>query len=759
VALCYFKPDDPTACNLQVGSGKSSLITALLGDLRLCSGGVSVKGRVAFAGQRPFIQNATLKDNVLFGLPFDEAKYQRTLQMCALLPDLAVLPSGDLTEIGERGINLSGGQKARVSLARAVYADADVYLLDDPLAAVDAHVGKHLFEECIMALKRQGKCVVLVTNALHFLRHASYIVVLKDARIAEAGTYDQLLEHTTNNSASAASRSQGASRNSSDTAVYTPGIVQGLFADMLAAFKETQRASGGAGEGAGASDVDDNAFADDEEALHIKEASPVAAANTSDKPQPGQQPSKASSSSSEAQGRPGGSAAAAPASGRLMTEEDREIGSVDMQVYRKWAVAAGGVSVAMMVISLYVASEMVSVSASWWLSFWSENREDNTPWFYLGIYMLINVFVITLTLGKEIFVRITGWNASQSLFRELLVAVMHAPMSFFDTTPMGRVINRFSKDVYTVDEQLPQTMRGYLGTVLRVLSVITYICIVTPLFIIGLLPVAGFYYFAQRYFISTSRELTRLDSGSRSPIFALFSETIDGLSCIRAFKTEAISARRCNQLLDNNQKAYFLNFSANCWLAIRLEFAGTLIVTFAALFAVISRGEPDLSATATEGGSEDVSRERFAGLAGLAISLALSVTQSLNWSVRMASDLESQMVAVERIKTYATMPQEAAHFTDHDPPSSWPHSGAIELRGVSLRYRPETPLVLQGVDLSIPPRCKVGIVGRTGAGKSSLLAALMRIVELEVCIYFGYISSTLAHLFHHVLSALFTDIA
>jgi ABC-type multidrug transport system fused ATPase/permease subunit len=231
-------------------------------------------------------------------------------------------------------------------------------------------------------------------------------------------------------------------------------------------------------------------------------------------------------------------------------------------------------------------------------------------------------------------------------------------MSFFDTTPLGRVINRFSKDIYTIDEQIPQTVRWYLASMAKVTSTILYVCLITPVFILALVPITIGYIAAQRYYIKTSRELTRLDSTSRSPIYALFSETLDGLSTIRAYNIQHKSVKKSNRLLDENQKAYFLNFSANCWLAIRLEFAGTLIVTFTALSAVIAK-----QYQVGQGGAEDElvmvrNREAFAGLAGLALSFALSVTQSLNWSVRTASDLESQMVSVERVDTYANMEQE-----------------------------------------------------------------------------------------------------
>jgi ATP-binding cassette subfamily C (CFTR/MRP) protein 1 len=283
--------------------------------------------------------------------------------------------------------------------------------------------------------------------------------------------------------------------------------------------------------------------------------------------------------------------------------------------------------------------------------------------------VLINCVVVAFAFARELYVRLRSLEAGRSMFLELVSAVLFSPMSFFDTTPLGRVINRFSKDIYTIDEQIPQTVRGYLGTMAKVISTILYICIITPMFMFGLIPIMVFYYMAQRYYIKTSRELTRLESTSRSPIYALFSETLDGLATIRAYGSERRLVEKNNRLLDSNVQSYFLNFSANCWLAVRLEFAGTLIVTFAALFAVLGRS-PATSNDTVNGPAE---RRAFAGefisvikaprglycftrcatvrcvlvgLAGLAISFALSVTQSLNWTVRMASDMESQMVSV-----------------------------------------------------------------------------------------------------------------
>lgn len=250
----------------------------------------------------------------------------------------------------------------------------------------------------------------------------------------------------------------------------------------------------------------------------------------------------------------------------------------------------------MIVLVLFIVGEAITVFSSWWLSYWSQNLSSGrSPWFYLGIYVVINVGVVLLTFAKEFYLRMRGLHASKSLFLELLQAVLFSPMGFFDTTPLGRIINRFSKDVYTVDEQLPQTVRAYIGTMARVFSTLAYIVVITPLFLVGLVPVFVFYYFAQRYYIKTSRELSRLESTSRSPIYALFSETLDGLSTIRAYGAEQRLIYKNDALLDTNVQSYFLNFSANCWLGVRLEFTGTLIVTFAALFAVLSRDTSDVS--------------------------------------------------------------------------------------------------------------------------------------------------------------------
>jgi ABC-type multidrug transport system fused ATPase/permease subunit len=670
------KPGDLVGVVGTIGSSKTSLLNALLGDLHqpFGSSSIKIKGKVAYCAQKPFILCATLRDNILFGLPYSQSTYKQVLRDCALEVDIQTMPDGDLTEIGEKGISISGGQKARIALARALYSNSDIYLLDDPLAAVDAHVSHHLFHEVIIQLKAKKKLVLLVTNAIQYLTAADRIVVLNDGSVVEEGVFADL----------------AAAPDSIFNAMITT-----YNKDNESNKDAIMRAKSLPDEAQEGSGVDDSVTA---VAVHEGDVDAVDEQEKSD-------PVRGS---------------------KLIQEEERQVGNVNIKYYTGWLTAAGSLNVVgISLLALFYVAEINGIFASWWLSYWSEDKLHRSPWFYLGVYVAINVFTSMFLLSRELYCRLVSWKAGKTLHDNLLNNLMHAPMVFFESTPLGRITNRFSKDIYTLDEQIPNTIRWYLQSMCKVTGVCAYVIIITPLFLLGLIPIAYFYLLCQRYYIKTSRELTRLDGISRSPIYALFSETLDGIATIRAFNRELFFTSSLFQLLDKNQQAYFLNFSANCWLGVRLEFAGNLIVSFAALSFVIYRsyyisGLESINSTST-----------FAGFAGLGLSLCLSITQSLNWSVRMASDLESQMVSVERVHEYTVIPSETEKYYQTDAVSEWPKSGGVTFKNVSMRYRPDLPFVLHDLSFDIKSGDKIGIVGRTGSGKSSTVTSLLRLVEIS----------------------------
>ncbi|KAG3116515.1 Multidrug resistance-associated protein 1 [Phytophthora idaei] len=632
-----------------VGSGKSTLLSGILGDARCSAGSVAIRGKVAYVSQQPFIQNATVRDNITFGLPFNADKYEEALRVSSLKKDLRILTAGDRTEIGEKGINLSGGQRTRVAIARAVYQDTDIYLLDDILSAVDSHVGADIFNECIKKTLKD-KLVVLVTHSLSFVNQCDQIAVIADGRIAEHGSYKELM----------------AKKN--------------LLAQMVSNYVESEKEEDEENTTSAESLEDDLADCGDEEELAITGRRKSSESRMHHR-------SRLSTRSDDSQ-------AGVDDEGQLMVDEDRSVGDVSWSVYHVWINAFGGMCAAFLVVLGFFAAQGLTLLSTVWISYWSEQAEKYPD-------------------SQMYYVRL--------LFNKLLNQILRTPTSFFDTTPLGRIVNRMSKDIYTLDEAIPGTVVGLLNTIVAVVITLVTISYITPVFMVILLPVLVGYYTSQRYFIKTSRELQRLDSISRSPIFALLSETLDGLSTIRAFGVENIFIGHNNYLLDKNQRAYFLNFTINCWLALRLEFVGTCIAAAATLAAVLAHGT-----NAAEGAA-------FAGLVGVSLTYAFTVTQSLNWTVRMISQLQTQMVSVERIQTYTEMPTEAGLTSTaaEKPPLDWPTAGAISFNRVDLRYRPGLPRVLRGLTFSVNAKEKVGIVGRTGAGKSSLIVGLMRLVELD----------------------------
>ncbi|XP_063082692.1 multidrug resistance-associated protein 1 isoform X2 [Cavia porcellus] len=666
----------------QVGCGKSSLLSALLAEMDKLEGHVALKGSVAYVPQQAWIQNDTLQENILFGRQLQEHYYKAVIEACALLPDLEILPSGDRTEIGEKGVNLSGGQKQRVSLARAVYCDSDVYLFDDPLSAVDAHVGKHIFENVIGPKGMlKNKTRILVTHGISYLPQVDVIVVMTGGKISEMGSYQELLAR------------------------------DGAFAEFLRTYASAEQEQASEddgvtsinGPGKEAKQIENGMLVMDSTGKQLQRQLSSSSSYSGDI-------SKHHTSTAELQ-KP----RAQEETWKLMEADKAQTGQVQLSVYWDYMKAIG-LFLSFLSIFLFLCNHVSSLASNYWLSLWTDDpvvngTQKNTN-FRLGIYGALGISQGVAVFGYSMTVSIGGIFASRRLHLDLLHNVLRSPMSFFERTPSGNLVNRFSKELDTVDSMIPQVIKMFMGSLFTVLGSCILILLATPIAAVVIPPLGFIYFFVQRFYVASSRQLKRLESVSRSPVYSHFNETLLGVSVIRAFEEQERFIRQSDLKVDENQKAYYPSIVANRWLAVRLECVGNCIVLFAALFAVISR------------------HSLSAGLVGLSVSYSLQITSYLNWLVRMSSEMETNIVAVERLKEYSETEKEAAwQIQDTAPPSTWPEVGRVEFRDYGLRYREDLDLVLKHINVIIEGGEKVGIVGRTGAGKSSLTLGLFRINE------------------------------
>ncbi|XP_044734303.1 multidrug resistance-associated protein 1 isoform X4 [Chrysoperla carnea] len=674
-----------------VGAGKSSLVSAFLGEMDKVSGRVNTIGSIAYVSQQAWIQNATLRDNILFGKPFVQSVYDKVVDACALVPDIKMLPGGDSTEIGEKGINLSGGQKQRVNLARAVYNDADVYFFDDPLSAVDSHVGKHIFEKVIGPTGMlKHKTRVLVTHGITYLPHCDQIIVLKDGRISEIGTYQFLLDKKGAFSEFLIQHLQEIQE--SENSEELDEIKNTLGSTVAAELVQRQR-----------SRISES----------VSESGSIEKQNGSLKRQrsvdsgSGEKSIVSLRKSSQKKDF-------VPVIGeKLIETEKAETGSVKWKVYSHYLLSIG-LFLCISTIFMNMVFQAFSIGSNFWLSVWSDDEEHSQErkGLYLGVYGALGVGQVCAVITAVICLAIGALGASEKMHNHLLGIVLRNPMSFFDTTPVGRVLVRFSHDVDVMDTTMPQVLRQWLFTVFRVVATLFVISYSTPIFMTVIIPIGLFYYFVQRFYVATSRQLKRLESVSRSPIYSHFGESVSGTHIIRAYGVQNRFISESEHRVDLNQVCYYPSIVANRWLAVRLEMVGNLIIFFAALFAVLNRDTVN------------------SGTVGLSISYALQITQTLNWLVRMTSDVETNIVAVERIKEYGETQQEAAwEIAETNPPASWPQKGEVEFKDYSVRYRPGLEFVLKNLSFTVKGGEKVGIVGRTGAGKSTLTLSLFRILE------------------------------
>ncbi|GJJ72930.1 ATP-binding cassette, subfamily C (CFTR/MRP), member 1 [Entomortierella parvispora] len=644
-----------TAVVGRIGQGKSSLLSALIGDMYKYNGSVQVRGRVAYVSQLAWIMNCSVKDNILFGKPLDQEKYDQVLDACCLRQDLDMLPARDSTEIGERGINLSGGQKQRVALARAAYADADIYLLDDPLSAVDAHVDQQLWQQLIgPSGLLKNKTRLLVTHGIHHLDQVDSIIVMKDGKISEMGDFVQLL-----------SNRQG-------------------FYQLNLEFSSTHKRKS-------------------HKKLHGPEDVVPETASTSDSTSDADSSTAIAAQEQEMENP----------KAELVAAEKMVDGGVGWHMFMVYARAAS-LSNMIWVVVLYILVEVAQVGTSFWLRFWSDaaGQEKYSVLQFLLVYggftLAYLAFNVALFYVANVHAAIL---AARHLHDRLLNNLLRQPMSFFDVTPVGRIINRFSSDVENVDETIIWNFIDVVYCLVAIGGTLVVISTSTPLFLVAVPPLVLVYLYIQSYFIKSSQALKRFMSVSKSPLYQHFSETIAGVSTIRAMGANPRFITMNGAKADLSAETTLAFGIGNRWLKVRLEFLGALVVLGAALLAVLDQGH--LSAS----------------VVGLSLTYAMNVTGDITWLVRSFSELQNQLVCVERIEEYAELRTEAPLETAVRLPKNWPSEGKVEFKNYSSRYREGLDLVIKNVSFEVKPAEKVGIVGRTGAGKSSLTLALFRMIE------------------------------
>nr|QBM06364.1 ATP-binding cassette sub-family C member 7 [Daphnia magna] len=619
----------------KVGSGKSSFLQAITGNLVKRNGSIYVRNwqqGVAIVTQEPWIQRGTIRDNILFGKPYDAGKYRVVLEVCALNADLRMLTEGDQTEIGDNGVTLSGGQKARIALARAVYQDKGFYLMDDVLSAVDSQVARHLVDSLLVDYLR-NKTRILCTHHAQFLQSADWILVFEDGQLISQGPPSKILT------------------SSLDGSNPTGRQVKSTCPEL-----------------------------DEREAV-------------------------------------------------IPLEEDRCTGQVEFDVISTYWKAVG-MYVSPIILAMLLFMQSTRNVSDWWLAHWVSELQNETingtlivgggddydPTFYLAVYGGIAAANTIFTFFRAFLFAYGGLKAATFLHSRLVDVVLQAKMIFFDTTPVGRILNRLSSDVYAIDESLPFVLNIFLAQIFGLLGTIIVTCVGIPWISLLLLPLGFIYFNLQHFYRHTSRELKRLSTVTLSPIYSRFAETLSGLVTIRA--TDNSTARFAQENLDmveDNVKTQFASQAAANWLGLRLQLIGVAMVTGVGIFAVVQHHLHTVDP----------------GLVGLAISYALSITGVLSGVVTSFVETEKEMVSVERVHAYIQrLPAEPSTSSRVALPMSWPSQGCITFQRVSMRYREHFPLAVKDINFEIRPSEKVGIVGRTGSGKTTLFQILFRLSEI-----------------------------
>ncbi|WVQ79183.1 hypothetical protein IAT38_001279 [Cryptococcus sp. DSM 104549] len=681
----------------RLGSGKSLLLAGLLGEADLVAGHVvcprsspdamsNASGKVAegewilpnvvaYVPQQAWLQNASIKENIIFSSPWDPERYQQVLAACSLTVDLQILEDGDQTEIGEKGLNLSGGQKARVSLARAVYSRASVLFLDDVLSAVDAHTAHDIMTNCLQGPIVEGRTILIVSHHTALVSPgAAYIVALENGDVKFAGTRDDF-------------------------------VASGLMEKLD---EEDVKAKPTGGEQKEEMTVEETTL----KPTH-KSVINLSGAVT---PDPGSETSSLAPDDEDATLTNSTVELKTKQPRKLIEDEKRAQGRIALQVWKTYFSALGGPIWWILFLTALALAMIVPVAEKGWLQYWtgsslSKSDTVHSTQFYVLGYALIAVIGVFASNLQYVVIYYGSLKASKRLHNAMLEKVLFATLRFHDTTSRGRLLNRFGKDVEGLDSSTADNFVRSTSYALNVFITFVSIAYVGGLpFVIAGCAVFVVYYQAGSIYGQTSRDMRRLDSVTRSPLYSLFGETVSGVAVLRAFGASTIALKSMMRLADTNLLAFAWSWTVNRWLSARFNLLSSVMVGLTAVSILLAPGVD-------------------AAMAGFAMAFAGTVGHNLLFVVRRFVQLEQSMVAIERLKEFTDLDQEAPEFVDPRPPASWPDAGAISVEDLVIRYAPDLPDVLHNITFKVAPKEKIGIVGSTGCGKSTLALSFFRFVE------------------------------